>query len=224
MLKVLQVAIIPMLLCANLLGDEYGVEKYPTLLGKSIAWGMASKDATSAMAKKGFKFHEKTEKREQIFDCFYKGRFLGSNAVVLLTFFVDNLIFMEISLGLTKPITLPKKPLTLRPHTRPLQTALKLKNSMAKQYGKHSTEVFIERPRGKNRGDGWVSRVENVSENYVTRDEALSENFKDIYYALRYKTPKKNIQYMSIHANNYGTLQLNASGPAGVGYIDMMFR
>ena len=58
MLKILQATMIPVLLCANLLGDEYGVEKWATPLGTALEWGMTSKEAQAVMKKKGFKFRD----------------------------------------------------------------------------------------------------------------------------------------------------------------------
>ena len=67
MLKILQATIIPVLLCANLLGDEYGVEKWPKLI-KGVSWGMSPEVAKKAMKKAGHRFVEEssiTEKRLQ---------------------------------------------------------------------------------------------------------------------------------------------------------------
>jgi hypothetical protein len=221
MRKILQVIIIPVLLCANLLGDEYGVEKWPTLLGSSLEWGMTDKEASSIMKKKGFRFHEKiidVGASEVLSEDYYKGRFAGSNAVVSLLSINGRLGSMTISLGLTEPIDGFKKPLLVRPHTRPLQKALKLRDSMVKQYGKPSKEVFFEEKKGKDRGD-LITRRRLKNANYVSKDKALSERFKDIYYFVDYKTKVGDVSYMDITCNNYGTLEISANGPIGVKFF-----
>ena len=218
MLKILQATIIPVLLCANLLGDEYGVEKWPTLLGSSLEWGMKDNEVSSIMKKKGFRFHEKiidSRGTEVLSEDYYRGRFAGSNAVVNLFSINGRLGSMTISLGRTEPIDHPKKPLLVRPHTRPLQTALKLRDSMVKQYGKPSKEVFFKEKKGKDRGDS-ITRRQLKNANYVSKEKALSERFEDIYFFVDYKTKVDDVSYMNITCNNYGTLKITADGPIGV--------
>jgi hypothetical protein len=67
MLKILQAAIIPVLLCSNLLGNDHGVEKWPKLI-TGVSWGMSPEVAKKAMKKAGHRFVEEssiTEKRPQ---------------------------------------------------------------------------------------------------------------------------------------------------------------
>lgn len=213
MLKILQATIIPVLLCSNLLGNNYGVEKWPTLLGKSIKFNMTSKEVSSAMKKKGFKLHGSETNPKSIggeslmgFYC-YKGRFAGSNAVVRLEFKNDKLDYMGIHLGFTEHFEASylKKPITARPHSRPLQTALKLRDSMEKQYGEPSKAVFRQ------------------GSNSVSKTEALSERFEKINYIVEYET-KGGTWYMGIEADNRGNLNVGAGSPRWVQELKLNTR
>lgn len=212
MRKILQVIIVPVLLCANLLGDEYGVEKWPKFLGKGIEWGMSSKDATAKMTEKGYKLKDigkpapPTDKLwAKVF--MYEGRFIRQRATVFLKFGQDdNLITQSIKLGTH---ILDEKWVS-----ESLKTGIKLRDLLVKQYGKPSTEEFLKGERTKFR-----QTMYEGGGSLLTRKQALAAKTRNIHYTVEYKNKKtekdpEEISYATLYSNNGGDCNLTSHGPA----------
>ncbi len=205
MLKILQAAIIPVLLCANLLGDEYGVEKWPTPLGTELEWGMTSREAHAVMKKKGFKFQDKYEIKnrnpkfyppsETKISFEYRGQFYLKSARVKLWFSLDD--------------RLMKKLITFAT-TQPLRTGLKVAADASKQYGKPSKESF-----GKATPVGTPDKE-------ITKDAALREQSGDVNFTIDWlntRTEKVKFErpYLTLWYDKdreyKGLVTLSACGP-----------
>ena len=212
MLKVLQVAIIPVLLCANLLGDEYGVEKWPTPLGTALEWGMTSKEAQAVMKKKGFKFQKKLDRggfvdpktmppSTSTTGLEYKGKFFRKSAEIKLWFSLDD--------------KLMKYFIVFGPTTEPLRTGLKVAAAASKQYGKPSKESF-----GKKTPVGTPDRE-------ITKDAALREQRGNVVFTIdwlntrtekvKFETPYLTLWYGK-DVENKGMVTLSAYGPTYFDY------
>ena len=211
MLKILQATIIPVLLCANLLGDEYGVEKWPKFLGKGIEWGMSSKDATAKMTEKGYKLEGKVKPKPPFDKLWaniltYKGRFLRMDATVALKFGHDEKLGEQI-------ILLGTHSFDEKWRSESLKTGFKLRDLLVKQYGKPSSEELV---KGENTK---FSQIEYVgSGSFLTRKEALAAKTRNIHYSVSYRSKKtekdKEQDYIRLYCNNGGACMLTSHGPA----------
>jgi hypothetical protein len=211
MLKILQAAIIPVLLCSNLLGDEDGVEKWPKFLGKGIEWGMSSKDATAKMTEKSYKLKGKV-KAKPPFDKLwaniltYRGRFLRIDATVALKFDHDDKLSDQI-------ILLGTHSFDQKWRSESLKTGFKLRDLLVKQYGKPSTEELV---KGDNTKFSQV--VYEGGGSFLTRKEALAAKTDNVHYTVCYnnkKTEKHDERrYIYLYSNNGGTCSLSSKGPA----------
>ena len=231
MLKILQATIIPVLLCANLLGDEYGVEKWPKLI-KGVSWGMSPEVAKKAMKKAGHRFVEEssiTEKRLQPYTPFagpkigqklqrivliekgrnqiYGGKYFGLGTDFYFSFDSDD--------GLVE--------MTLRSAnkgTKGIINAAKLGNLMREKYGEPSSEDFILGGSLDYKNE-YLKKVPELSSDYfakgfkfLTKEKAspLVSTKAFVHYTIDYKI-KRGRKYLSLYSNNKGAFHLTARGP-----------
>ena len=220
---------------ADLLGNDYGVEKWPKFLGKGIEWGMASKDATKKMAEKGYKLDQRLSGSPPMDKIFpeiltYKGKFLSIPAQVGLKFSPDDkLLEIQILMGLyfydeedgkvgLSTIRQGNSRIgsefeirsILEKMSKSLETGLKIRDLIVKQCGEPTEEQFIQAQR--TFAETWY----DGDGEFLTKEEALASKF-NVHYTVRYTNKKtendEEHDYIRLYANNFGSVTIKSNGP-----------